>query len=255
MAIKLYYHIYTSSDALMNQWLIDEQIKRLQWHRFPDKVQCYCTISGYNVFPALDLINKHRSWMQVLEWEEDDPHGEFEGRTLKYLYKDALPDDKIFYMHTKGISFLSGYRNWGDPSKGFRFGPRNVKALTSWRLCMETSLIDVWTQRIEELDRVDTIGCFYLEDPFPHYMGNFWWTRGSHIRKLHHPFDFDVKAYPNMNLKECTPERIRYEQWLFSAPGYHLPVRNWPWHVKPEDREPGYSPGVNPYEDDFAGLT
>ena len=238
----------------MNQWLIDEQIKRLQWQRIPDQVECYCTISGYNVFPALDLVNKHRSWMRVLEWEENDPYGEFEGRTLKYLYQDAQPDDKIFYMHTKGISFLSGNRNWGEQQSGYMFGARNLKALTSWRLCMETSLIDVWTQRVNELDQCDTLGCYYLDDPFPHYMGNFWWVRGSHILKLKHPFHFDVLAYPSMHLKECTPERIRYEQWLFTEPGYHVPVRHWPWHVKPEDREPGYSPGVNPYEDDFAAY-
>jgi len=253
MATKLYYHVYTSADVLMNQFLIDDQIKRLQWQRIPDNVECYCTISGYNVFPALDLINKHRSWMKVLEWVEDDPHGEFEGRTLKHLWKDAQPEDKIFYMHTKGISFLSGFRNWGNEK--YRFGARNLKAITSWRLCMETSLIDVWTQRVKELDTYDTIGCYFLQDPFDHYMGNFWWARGDHIRRLKHPFEFDVLPYPNMGYIETTPERIRYEQWLFTAQGYHLPARNWPWHIRPEDREPGYSPGVNPYEDDFAAFT
>ncbi|NBP57149.1 hypothetical protein EBU71_11570 [bacterium] len=253
MAIKLYYHIYTSTDVIMNQWLIDEQLKRLIWQKMPDKVECYCTISGYNVFPALDLVNKYRSWMKVLEWEEDDPHGEFEGRTLKYLWRDAQPDDKIFYMHTKGISFLSGYRQWGDDV--YRFGARNVKALVSWRLCMETSLIDVWTQRVEELDRYDTIGCYLLHDPFDHYMGNFWWTTGKHVRKLEHPFEFDVLSYPNMHLLECTPERIRYEQWLFTKQGYHLNARLWPFHITPDMREPGISPGANPYEDDFAAIT
>lgn len=253
MAIKLYYHIYTTDDVVMNQWLIDEQIKRLQWQRIPETVKCYCTISGANVFPALDLIYKHRSWMEVLEWEENDPHGEFEGRTMKYLWRDAQEDDKIFYYHTKGISFLSGLRNWGNDAH--RFGARHIKAITSWRLCMETSLLDVWTQRVQQLDSCDSIGCYYLDDPFPHYMGNFWWAHGRHIRKLQHPFEFDVVPYPNMTLKECTPERIRYEQWLFSAPGYHVPVRHWPWHISPEMREPGYSHGVNPYEDDFAALT
>jgi len=253
MAIKLYYHIYTSADVVMNQFLIDDQIKRLQWKNIPGNVECYCTISGYNVFPALDLVNKHRDWLKVIEWCEDDPHGEFEGRTLKYLWQDAQPSDRIFYFHTKGISFLSGFRNWGDD--GYRFGPRNVKALMSWRLVMETTLIDVWTQRVKELNNYDTIGCYYLDDPFPHYMGNFWWATGDHIRRLQHPFHFDVRAYPNMHIQECTPERIRYEQWLFSGQGYHMNARQWPWHITPDKREPGYSPGVNPYEDDFAAIT
>lgn len=253
MTTKLYYHIYTSSDVIMNQWLIDDQIKRLQWKNLAGNVECHCTISGYNVFPALDLINKHRSWMNVLEWCEDDPHGEFEGRTLKYLWRDAKPGDRIFYMHTKGISFLSGFRNWGD-GVNYKFGARNVKALMSWRLIMETMLLDVWTQRVKELDSCDSIGCYYLNDPFPHYMGNFWWTTGDHIRRLQHPFEFPPSAYPNMLNTETSPERIRYEQFLFSAPGYHVCVRNWPWHIRPEMREPGYSPGVNPYEDDFAAY-
>lgn len=252
MATKLYYHIYTSADVVMNQWLIDDQIKRLQWKNIAGNVECYCTISGYNVFPALDLINKHRSWMRVLEWEEDDPHGEFEGRTLKYLYQDAKPGDRIFYMHTKGISFLSGFRLWGNDQ--YQFGARNVKALTSWRLVMETTLLDVWTQRVRELDNCDSIGCYYLEDPFPHYMGNFWWTTGDHVRRLEHPFEFPPLAYPNMMIQETTPERIRYEQWLFTKPGYHINARSWPWHISPDKREPGYSPGVNPYEDDFAAY-
>jgi hypothetical protein len=236
----------------INQWLIDEQIKRLQWHRIPDKVECYCTISGHHVFPALELIHKLK-WMRILEWEELDPHGEFEGRTLKYLYRDAAIDDKIFYFHTKGISFLSQYRRWGNGTM-YSFNSRNVKAISSWRLCMETSLIDVWTQRVQQLDHCDSLGCYYLDDPFPHYMGNFWWASGRHIRRLKHPFEFEVVPYPNMNIQECIPARIRYEQWLFSGAGYHIPVRNWPWHISPEMREPGYSPGVNPYEDDFAAY-
>lgn len=253
MALKLYFHIYTSADVFVNQWLIDEQIKILQWFEIPENMQCFCTISGYNVFPALDLINKHRKWMTVLEWEENDPGGEFEGRTLKYLWRDAEPGDKILYFHTKGISFLSRHRIWGEGQH--IFGARNVKAITGWRKAMEQSMIEQWPNRVHDLDRCDTQGCYYLDDPFPHYMGNFWWATGSHIRKLRHPFEFDVLPYPNMVLKECTPERIRYEQWLFSASGYHLPTRNWPWHIRPEQREAGYSPGVNPYEDDFTLIT
>ncbi|NBR61887.1 MAG: hypothetical protein EBT86_09635 [Actinobacteria bacterium] len=253
MALKLYYHIYTSSDALVNQWLIDDQLKILQWFNVPDNMECYCTISGYNVFPALDLVNKHRSWMKVLEWEENDPHGEFEGRTIKYLWRHAEPEDKIFYFHTKGISFLSRYRNWGEGQHSF--GARNVKALVGWRKAMEHCLIEHWPNRVNDLDRCHTQGCYYLEDPFPHYMGNFWWARGDHIRTLPNPFDFHIRPYPTQAMQECIPERIRYEQWLFYNPAYHLPVRSWPWHVKPEDREPGYSPGVNPYEDDFTEIT
>ena len=119
---------------------------------------------------------------------------------------------------------------------------------------METTLIDVWTQRVQELDNCDSIGCYYLEDPFPHYMGNFWWVKGDHVRRLLHPFEFQYRPYPNMNIEETTPERIRYEQWLFTAPGYHINARAWPWHITPDKREPGYSPGVNPYEDDFAAY-
>lgn len=250
MTTKLYYHIYTTDDVIMNQWLIDEQLRRLQWNRIPDSVECACTISGYNVFPALDLVSKY-PWMKIIEWAEMDPGGEFEGRTLKHLWQDAQDQDRIFYMHTKGISFLSSNRAWGYNI----IGPRHVKAITSWRLCMETSLLDVWPQRVNELEQYDTIGCFYLADPFSHYMGNFWWARGNHIRRLEHPFHFDVLAYASMNQQECTPERIRYEQWLFTKAGYHLPVRQWPWHIRDEEKEPGYSKGVNPYEDDFAAIT
>ena len=253
MTIKVYYHIYTTQNVSVNQFLIDDQLKHLQHTGLADAAEVYCTISGYSPFPALDLVTRNKSWIKCLEWQEGDPNWEYEGMTLKYLYQDAQPEDRIYYMHTKGISFLSGHRLWGDDKKPF--GARNIKALNSWRLVMENELIDPWQWRINQLDQgADTVGCYYLGDPFPHYMGNFWWARGSHIRKLPEPRTFDIIPYANMVHTETSPLRIRYEQWLFrSESSYYLSVKDWPWHGN-EGREPGYSPGVNPYEDDFALL-
>jgi hypothetical protein len=57
-----------------------------------------------------------------------------------------------------------------------------------------------------------------------------------------------------MALIETSPLRIKYEQWLFRASdSYYVGVRDWPFHHQ-DNKEPGYSPGINPYEDDYWDL-
>ena len=250
--IKIYYHIWTARNVTVNLFLIDDQLKRLQHTGLTEEGEVYCTISGNNPYSALDLCKAH-PWLNVLECVENDPGMEYEGRTLKYLWRDTKPEDHVFYFHTKGLSFLSGDRIWGELNQQLR--PRNIKALSSWRLVMETELLDSWIWRRHQLNEgADTLGCYFLGDPFYHYMGNFWWARGSHIRKLPDPLNFDIAPYPAMALVETSPLRIKYEQWLFRATdSYYVGVRDWPFHHQ-DTKEPGYSPGINPYEDDYWDL-
>jgi len=105
MAIKVYYHIYTTQNVGVNQFLIDDQIKHLQHTGLADVAEVYCTVSGYNPFPALDLVTKNKSWIKCLEWQEGDPNWEYEGMTLKYLYQDARTKIVSFTFIPKALAF------------------------------------------------------------------------------------------------------------------------------------------------------
>jgi hypothetical protein len=126
---------------------------------------------------------------------------------------------------------------------------RHIKAINGWRLKMEQKILTEWPQRVASMPQCDTQGCYFRQQPFWHYMGNFWWAKGSHIRKLDNPIAYTALAYPGEQYEETKPARMKYEQWLFSKEGYHLnlePYMDWP------KKQLGYATGFNPYEDDVS---
>ncbi|NDF13250.1 MAG: hypothetical protein EB060_10620 [Proteobacteria bacterium] len=52
---------------------------------------------------------------------------------------------------------------------------------------MAYHLVTRWRDRVEDLAQADAVGCFPIGPPLPHYSGNFWWARGSHLTKLPQP--------------------------------------------------------------------
>ena len=97
----------------------------------------------------------------------------YERPTLLHLRDLALVDTEdvaYWYMHTKGI------RHWGRP------GEENVEDWIRMMLYWNTTR---WKKAVAMLDRgYDTYGCNLRTNPRPHYSGNFWWARSSHLRTL-----------------------------------------------------------------------
>ena len=71
------------------------------------------------------------------------------------------------YLHTKGVRFNGnhkGVKDWVDLMKYF--------LITNYKCCLYA------------LRKHDVVGVNYRTDPMPHFSGNFWWSKGSHIKKL-----------------------------------------------------------------------
>lgn len=199
--------------------MVDNQIRRLKRSGLFDAAgEIYCVITGPYAKEINELISLHGK-IRVLEINLDDKELEFEGRTLKYLYRMTRPEDKVFYFHTKGISYISAQNR----VHGVYTSPRNVRANNGWRHCMEFFCIDDWRWCVHGLGpSYDTTGCMLLFWPFYMYAGNFWWSIGRHILKQEEPLVWPGHDYAarqqedSLDTNPLTVSRMRHEQWIFS---------------------------------------
>jgi len=109
---------------------------------------------------------------------------EYEFPTLNLLYKRCLEEDCfVWYIHTKGI-FNKG-------KKHHRYGNQIY-----WRNKMEMYVIIYWRNCVDMLNKFNYQTCGpVLDDNHKRfgriYAGNFWWAKGSYIRKLNDPMKCD----------------------------------------------------------------
>ena len=86
---------------------------------------------------------------------------------MKHVVDTSTEEFYICYFHLKGLS---------------RLGDQRVQ---DWRHYMEYWCIDRWEDNVAKLNEgMDTVGANYVEGPWAHYSGNFWWARASYVRKL-----------------------------------------------------------------------
>ena len=98
------------------------------------------------------------------------PESEYERPTLYHMRQNATiyPENySYWYVHTKGIS------HWGSYYETCIIDLINF--LLYWN-------IEQWKLATKILEKYDTYGCNAIVKQ--HYSGNFWWAKGSHIRKL-----------------------------------------------------------------------
>ncbi|CAH6418384.1 Hypothetical protein HVR_LOCUS125 [uncultured virus] len=101
----------------------------------------------------------------------------FETSTLKRMYFWALmnPNDKILYLHTKGVSYTK------EDSR--------IRGIRDWVDFMLYCNVHHHQKCIEMLDYVDVVGCDYRSKIFHngdpnHYSGNYWWATAKYIKSL-----------------------------------------------------------------------
>lgn len=121
---------------------------------------------------------------------------EFEFPTLGNLWDNAKPDDKILYIHTKGVSHTT------EPAK---------TSCANWRRYMTWGVIERWRECVDALNENDLAGVLYVDSPRwgarcgsqQFFAGNFWWARGDYIKRLARP--------------EANPNRWLAEGWAYGA--------------------------------------
>ena len=137
----------------------------------------------------------------------------WEWPTINTIHQDCLKKsdglDYIGYSHLKGLS---------RPSLS------DQKA-TDWRHYLSYWTIERWKDNIVKLNEgCETVGVNWLDDPWPHYSGNFWWATNRYIQQLEPLEDPSTLVEPHHS-KFCFTRllpkhefRLECEAWIGSGP-------------------------------------
>jgi hypothetical protein len=123
-------------------------------------------------------------------------HLEMEADTLYQMwqYCNIVPDQKILYIHTKGLSY------------GYSLTRPTVDA---WRLYLERYVIHDWKSCVTMLHDHDVVGTEWMDGPAIYigpnkqiyaaknsgiFVGNFWWANSGYIKKLDPTFLYNYDA-------------------------------------------------------------
>lgn len=206
MKLNVYYHIWAPHDEPLVRFLIDDQIKRLELNSLTHQATVNVCVVGtaarqvekylnvYNNIKVRNVVTQEKGW---------------ELHTLKVLYDDCRnnPDQMVMYMHTKGLQhYYNSIRN-----------PSYSTNINTWRLFMEYVCIDQWRECVKDLADNDAVGMNLFKQPFVHYSGNFWWSKGSHIVKLPDPMS-DLENSPAPQRPDLSA-RHQAEAWLAKSSG------------------------------------
>jgi hypothetical protein len=149
--------------ALMPGWreIVSDQLRKLYASGLYAKTQRIFVGLAGGTKSDFDIADDK---LTVAAWDPDLGVGEFP--TLDYVYQFCRQHDAlVYYIHTKGIS-------------------RNTDCTTDWRHLMDHFVIIRHEECARQLERNDACGVNWLREPLPHFSGNFWWSKSSHIRKL-----------------------------------------------------------------------
>jgi len=118
---------------------------------------------------------------------------------LAWNWSRQHPQGAVLYVHTKGVSIVNNAHK------------------TAWRKFMSLHLIRSWSQNLEYLAIVDTVGVNWMDHPgFPHYCGNFWMARADWISQLASPSDWKNRPDPDPWIANRPWNPMADEMWLGS---------------------------------------
>ncbi len=131
-----------------------------------------------------------------------------EGHTLLEMHLASLQlktNEEAFYwyIHGKGVS---------------RYKDSSYPNAANWRRLCESIVIGKHRECVEILSTKDIDACGPLLNTinhWPHFSGNFWWARASHVKKLRHPFIYAAEFAESEKL----PKRWAAEAWILSGGG------------------------------------
>lgn len=225
MKIKVYVHVNDLPGAFE---VLSEQMTLASESGLLDAAEevILCTNGNSASFVAAHEILNSTDFPNVKFIHTSDRTNMWEYPTLNQLKHDVDNSDEEFYVcyfHLKGLS---------------RLGDERVQ---QWRDYMQYWCIERWQDNVDKLNEgMDTVGANFIESPWGHYSGNFWWARASYLRKLDpliHPDNLpwgQPSKYINATL-DGGNFRYEHEAWIGS--------KNPVWaelHASPGKQTPGW---------------
>ncbi len=172
--IKIFYHI-----CAINNWedVVYLQMTKILYSPLWDIChKIYITISGEFSDECENFLKEYMKTnkIEIIEKKKDDKS--YERLMLLNIKKHIKPEDKILYIHTKGIT------------------KPDSKPVKDWRDLMEYFCIKKSIDCIKLLNFHMVVGCKFQGYPKPHFSGNFWWCRGDYYLTLSDEIDDDYFA-------------------------------------------------------------
>lgn len=170
----------------INNWekVVDDQLRIIiDSGLYARLSSLYCGIVGEQNTDAL-LVDLPK--VKILYRNPDITHFEF--LTLECLQEfcksQAVSGDKLFYVHTKGISKKGKPDPISEEMNGY---------LSDWRNYLNHYILEQHEDCIKQLDHADVVGvnwrgvgtgCPIAESTASHFSGNFWWAQTDYINQL-----------------------------------------------------------------------
>lgn len=164
--IYCFFHIFCASGTLN---IIQDQITKIHFSGLYKTVDTiYCCLASHNqsnIDEVKEYISKAGSKFKILK--TDSSNSSYERFTLHEMQNILQPDDKVLYIHSKGVTKQSS------------------TDVYQWRTLMEYFLMVNHNQCISDLETYDCVGVnWHTEGAPPHFSGNFWWAHARHILRL-----------------------------------------------------------------------
>jgi GR25 family glycosyltransferase involved in LPS biosynthesis/tetratricopeptide (TPR) repeat protein len=164
-----FYHLYTEKGW---RGLVTEQVHRWQESGLAHATtRIFASVVGPQSADGAAMLRKTcGDRVELIHVSEDASRAE---RTiLEYARHFCEHDEPLargcWYMHGKGITATAERRH-------------NV---ADWRHLMEHFIVERWTECVAALDDHDACGVNWLQEPAPHFSGNFWWARPRYLGSL-----------------------------------------------------------------------
>lgn len=168
MAIKVFFHICAIAHCVN---VIEEQLQAILYSGLYEKVESiYCFVTGKDEFSMkyiMALLSLYGKKIHILDGILNDPT--MERLTLTQMHSHIQPEDKILYIHSKGVTQTESEK---------------ITNTGYWTRAMNYHLIGKHTICLEKLETHDVVGTYYTPSPSPHFQGNFWWTTGRYYLTL-----------------------------------------------------------------------
>lgn len=170
MAIKIFFHICAIAHCVQ---VIEEQLQAIIYSGLYEKVEgIYCFVTGKDEFSIkyiTTLLSLYGKKIKIVDAVLNDPT--FERLTLTQIHDHISDNDKILYIHSKGVTQTE---------------PEKITNTTYWTRALNYYMIGKHEDCISYLEKedYDVIGTFYSSTPAPHFQGNFWWSTGKYYQTL-----------------------------------------------------------------------
>lgn len=222
--IVIFYHICAINNY---KEIVRDQVRSLKKSGLVDVMSIlYITILGKGIQDIITILEEEgisKEKYNILYQNIDIRMYEFPILDLMHSYaQTTVSEEYILYFHAKATS---------QPD----ISSLDYICKDAARKCLEYFVIDHYKKCVSRLNQCDIIGTLLYEEPSRrHFMGNFWWSKTSYIKKLPPCSSLPQNSWGNF-LKPSSSDmssihglsRIFCEYWICLAGGDAMGLFNF----------------------------